>query len=150
MDIKTKDLQSIVDERLKENHDDDQKWAAEFNVKIQPIEMSHATGSVEWGGALMATVILELVFGNGVKRNFNGRVIGAIVGLSGGVGSYSGAIPNIGDKWNFHSSARDVGAGYFAMAFNPVMGPRGEFIGPTAGGGAIFEENYGYGIWTEG
>ena len=150
MDMKTEDLQSITDGRLKEHNDGDQKWAAEFNVKIEPIEMSHATGTIEWGGAVMAVVILDLVFGNGVKRKFNGRVFGAVAGLSGGAGSYSGAMPNIGDKWNFHSSARDVGAGYIAMTFNPVMGPRGEFVGVTAGGGAIIEDNYGHGIWTEG
>lgn len=151
MDMKTDDQIERVTKLLDDDYEKAKIWAKESSLDIEPLELGEkhqASGTVKFGSAFVGGVILELVFDNGEKRTFNGRVIGDLVGMADGVGAYLGQLPKPGDKWHFEVNAKDAGGGAITIPFTNNWHIVGAFTGGTAGAGAgLF--NRGSGIWSE-
>ena len=142
----------LARKQLEETFQIEQDWAQRAGVNIEPLETvkTKGSGTIEFGAFIEGGVVINLGLENGEKLQFNGTVIGELAGLTGGVGSYHGALPKAGDKWNFHMTVKDPGLGFITLVFNPVWGPRGIFVGGTAGAAVSIIGNGGGGVWTKG
>lgn len=147
-------LHEMAKEQFEQNYQVEQEWAEQAGVEIEPLEAlieTRATGNIEWGGAVVAgSVTIKLNLDSGENLKFDGIVYGNIAGYASGKGVYHGARPKTGEKWNFHMTALDAGGGAISITFNPILGPRGNFVGGTMGAGVTSIENFGGGVWKKG
>jgi len=150
MDMKTDDQIERVTKLLDDDYEKAKIWAKESGLDIEPIELGKkhkASGSVKFSSAFVGDVILTLVFDNGEKRTFNGRVIGDLVGMADGLGTYLGQIPKIGDDWHFEVNVKGRGRGVI-IPFSNNWSFVGAFMGGTAGAGSGLL-NRGSGKWSK-